>query len=677
MILKLLTVRQLKTILILVSLLNCINAYAEKYALIIAIGNYPEESDWNKINSDNDVLLIKETLLNQKFKKQNISVLMNEFATKKGITDALEKLHEQINTGDFIIIHYSGHGQQIFDDNGDEIDNKDESLVPYNAFSEFTPDVYEGENHIRDDELERMILKFRKKLGPNGQLLILLDSCHSGSATRGGKAHGGHSTFAPPGWKPGKNNDNKGSGLIEPIKVTSEAAPFVMISGASADELNYEYKGYGSLSFAFSKAMNDLGSDVTYRKLFSAISAKMNVISPNQTPTAEGDLDFKLFGGEYVKQQVYFPIDKITRADIIKINAGKLQNLFDGTTVVILPAGTSKVEDKDIITKGTITKARFNESIIKLDTPLKTTNEKELWVFIHQPTFGDISLNIFFDPSLKSKDIKEEVKGFLESKKIGQIVDSDLDANLIIAEDKDLVSILTVSGQNSEINGDESIYSQAENGGKYDFKDFTNAIFNYAQGSYLKNLNLKNNDYEFEFRLLPAKYNPEIDEVEYLEANAFIDEAGKFKVNTDDDVVFLEVTNKSDQPLYFSIIEINTKGEIAPFMPNDDCTLNDNERRIMPGKTMIFENCYYQFGDPYETLVLKGFATPKPINFKPTVLSRGKKAGTRGSGETNPLENFISETYSQTRGRSIRTKRSKRIDGYSTEFVYEIVRSKE
>ena len=296
---------------------------------------------------------------------------------------------------------------------------------------------------------------------------------------------------------------------------------------------------------------------------------------------------------------------------------------------------------------------------------------------MNEPTYGDISLNIYFDESVKSNATKKAIETFLVEKKIGKIVESATEAQLIIAEEKGTISILTVSGQDTQLIGDESIFSQPEKDGTYDYKEITTTLFNYAQGSYLKDLNLKNYDYEFEFRLLPGKYNAEIDEIELLEEDAFIDEAGKFKVNTEDDVVFLEVTNKSDKPLYFSIIEINSKGEIATFLPNDDCTLNDNERRIMPGKTMVFENCYFQFGDPYETLILKGFATPKPINFKSTVQSRGEKADTRGAGENNPLEDFVGETYKQTRGRTANSRSSGgKINGYSTEFVYEIVRSK-
>ncbi|MTE28252.1 caspase family protein [Winogradskyella ouciana] len=667
-----------KVILLTLMLAFSLNAMAEKYGLIIAVGDYPAKTGWSSISSVNDVQLIKNTLLDQNFTESNILVLKNEQATRTGILKAIEDLQSKIKPGDIVVIHYSGHGQQIFDDNGEEIDDKDESIVPYDALVKYVPNVYDGQNHIRDDEIGNIIANFRNALGKSGQLLILLDSCHSGSATRGGKARGGEATFAPPGWTPDPNRNKKDKGLLKPTKAGPNASPFVMLSGASADELNYEYEGYGSLSFAFNKAMSELGSDVTYRKLFSSIAANMNVIAPNQSPTIEGDVDYKLFGGEYVKQQPYFEVSKVSREDIIKINAGKLQGLFNETTVKILPAGTTKVDDNKVIAQGKITNAFFNEAIIRLDSPLNTKNAKEYWVFIDELTYGDIKMNLYIDKSVKSKSVKKALESFLNEKKVGAIVKDSLDANLIIAESKDTLSVLTVRGQETALNSDEAIYRQTKIDGDYNFEDITNTLFNYAQGSYLKNLSLKNYDYEFEFRLLPGKYDEDTDTVEFIEEDAFTDEAGKFKVNTNNDIVFLEVTNKSEKPLYFSIIEINSKGEIAPFMPNDVYQINDNERLLAPGKTMVFEDCPYEFGDPYETLILKGFATPKPINFRPTVKTRGPVT-TRGPGGNNPLEDFVGETFTQTRGsggnKGARLKG--KIDGYSTEFVYEIVKSKE
>lgn len=646
-----------------------LNATAEKYGLIISVGDYPAKTGWSTISSANDVPLIKTALLNQNFKAENITVLINAAATRQGILTAIETLKAKINPGDIVVIHYSGHGQQIFDDNGDEIDDKDEAIVPYDALVRYTSN-YHGENHIRDDELGNIIANFRNTLGKDGQLLMLLDSCHSGSSTRGGKARGGEGTFAPANWIPKTNNNTAGSGLLEKTTVNNDAAPFVMLSGASANELNYEYEGYGSLSYAFSTAMNALGSDFTYRKLFSAISANMNVISPKQTPTIEGDADYKLFKGDYVKQQPYFEVSKVSRPNIIKMGAGKLQRLFDGTTVNILAAGTDKVEGNKILATGTITKATFNESIIKLDTPLSSLNEKEYWVFIDTPAYGDLAINVYFDSSLKSKTIKENVSSFLKENKLGTVVIDSTQADLIVEElnNNTQLSIITT-------NGGASIYSEDAFGSNYNAEPVTETLFNYAQGSYLKKLKLDNLDYEFEFKLLPAQVNMDVNDVTMLDANAFTNASGKFQVDTDTDAAILQVTNKSKTPLYFSIIEINSKGEIMPFMPNDNCTLNDNERLIPPGKTMTFNDCIFTFGDPFETLILKGFATTTPINFKSTVQSRGADTGARGS--TDPLEAFIGQTYTQSRGSSSSTKTSSAIDGFSTEFVYEIVREKE
>ncbi len=655
-------------LLLLLALMFSLNVMAEKYAIIIAVGDYPAKTGWSSISSANDVPLIKNTLMKQNFKTENITVLSNAAATRAGILSAIEDLQSRVKPGDIVVIHYSGHGQQIFDNNGDEIDDLDEAIVPYDALVRYTSN-YKGENHIRDDELANIFAHFRNALGSNGQLLVLLDSCHSGSATRGGKARGGEAKFVPPNWTPTSEKNTPGSGLVEKITVKSDAAPFVMLSGASADELNYEYEGYGSLSFAFSKAMNELGSDFTYRKLFSAIAANMNVISPKQTPTIEGDADYKLFKGEYVKQQPYYETTKVARADVIKIGAGKLQRLFDGTTVNILPAGTSKVEESKIISKGKITRATFNESIIKLDTPLSSTNEKEYWVFIDKQTYGDLAINVYFDKSLKSKGIKANVEQFLTDNKLGEIVKDSTQADLIIEElqKNTELSIITANGGNE-------VYKQTRIDGDYNSKSVTETLFNYAQGSYLKKLKLDNLDYEFEFKLLPAKVDELTGEAIQLDdLDAFISEAGKFQVNTSTDAVLLQVTNKSDRPLYFSIIEINSKGEIEPFMPNDSCNFNNNERLLAPGKTQTFDDCIYTFGKPYETLILKGFATTSPINFRPTVKSRGTDSGTRGT--SNPLERFIGQTYSQTRGSS-GSSVSGPIDGYSTEFVYEIVRSK-
>ena len=70
------------------------------------------------------------------------------------------------------------------DDNQDEADGLDEALIPYDASLSYQEGIYEGNNHLRDDELEEQLTIIRKKLGEKGTLLLTLDACHSGTADR-------------------------------------------------------------------------------------------------------------------------------------------------------------------------------------------------------------------------------------------------------------------------------------------------------------------------------------------------------------------------------------------------------------------------------------------------------------------------------------------------------------
>ena len=95
-----------------------------KRALIIGLGIY-EDRAWGKINGDRDVPLVASMLKKARF--NTIITLVNSQATKKKIISALNSLALQSKESDIIYIHFSGHGQQMTDLNGDEEDRKDES----------------------------------------------------------------------------------------------------------------------------------------------------------------------------------------------------------------------------------------------------------------------------------------------------------------------------------------------------------------------------------------------------------------------------------------------------------------------------------------------------------------------------------------------------------------------
>lgn len=642
---------------------------AEKYALIVAVGDYSAESGWTKINSSNDVPIIEQALLSQAFKENNIHKILEADATRIGILSKIKELQAQLKQGDILVVHFSMHGQQIFDNNGDEIDDLDESLVPYDAKANYS-DTYKGQNHIRDDELGTIITSLRNTLGKDGQLLFLLDSCHSGSSTRGGsKARGGKVALVPENWTPNSNAGTSTTEMFQKEKKSSTASPFVMISGASAAELNYEYQGNGSLSYAFAKALTNLGSEYTYRQLFSKITAQMNIISPQQKPTIEGDQDYKLFKGEYVQQQPYYTLKRISRPDFIQINGGEIQQLFKGTTVNIVPSGTVVMNEDLIVAKGKVTKTDFSTASITLETPLESINEKEFWVFIDEPSYGDMCLKIYLD-NVSDRTVKKGINQYLLSNNLGEIVTVIDSATVIIKPIKNTskkvvgYSLLNPSGL-SKIDEVKTTKRDVQ------IEQLEKQLFQYAQGSYIRDLSMTNPLYEFEFRLIPIDYDEELEIINKVLPNDTVGVEGVYKVNTTGDYAVVEITNKSNVDLYFSIVEVNSKGEIAQFLPNDTYDLAVDDLKIPSGKTQLFKEYVFSFGPPYERLTLKGFATTTPINLKPIISSNG--SGTRGS--MNPLEKFVQESYTQTRGATAKHTPGK-MKGYATEFVYEIVEKK-
>lgn len=161
-------------------------AQTQRHALLIGIGNYPANGGWRKTNAQNDLALIGETLKTQGFSAENILTLKDSAATQKGILRVWEEQFlPRIQKGDVVYFQFSGHGQQVADNNGDELDGYDEAIVPYDSPLRYKAGVYQGENLIRDDDLNRLFTDLRKKLGPSGHLMVVLDACHSGTGTRG------------------------------------------------------------------------------------------------------------------------------------------------------------------------------------------------------------------------------------------------------------------------------------------------------------------------------------------------------------------------------------------------------------------------------------------------------------------------------------------------------------
>lgn len=90
--------------------------------------------------------------------------------TKQNILRAMHWLVKDAQPNDSLFFHYSGHGGQTKDLDGDEEDGYDEVIYPVD---------FRQLGHIVDDEMHRILIK---SLQTGVRLTAVFDSCHSGTA---------------------------------------------------------------------------------------------------------------------------------------------------------------------------------------------------------------------------------------------------------------------------------------------------------------------------------------------------------------------------------------------------------------------------------------------------------------------------------------------------------------
>lgn len=247
-------------------LIGCQVINAEtKRALLIGISDYGNEMEdhnkWANISGANDVLLLSPLFSEHGY---TVTSLVDSQATHANITNALMELAKESKKGDVVYIHFSMHGQPFEDLNGDEDDGWDEALIPVDAEMLYAEGVYEGKNHLLDDELEVYFNDIRSKLGSEGQLLVILDACHSGTASRGDDDHirGTKEGFTRSGkdYTPDRTQETNDYFTVASTKGQS---PVTFIEACRSYQVNREVRDvetntwYGSLSFYIAKSMKD------------------------------------------------------------------------------------------------------------------------------------------------------------------------------------------------------------------------------------------------------------------------------------------------------------------------------------------------------------------------------------------------------------------------------------
>jgi hypothetical protein len=163
----------------------------ENYALLIGANKYPslEERWWLK-GPSNDVELVATYLTTEApvpFPSGNVMLLSDGVPggtapTLAAIREAFADLTAKVEPGDFVYLHFSGHGTQApAKDPSTELDGLDELFLPVDI-GPWSKQVGEVQNALVDDEIGALIDGLRSK-GAN--VWAVFDSCNSGTVTRG------------------------------------------------------------------------------------------------------------------------------------------------------------------------------------------------------------------------------------------------------------------------------------------------------------------------------------------------------------------------------------------------------------------------------------------------------------------------------------------------------------
>lgn len=345
----------LATALAVAASLPAASAWAEKFALFVAVNDYPLLGESARLNGPaNDADLMSRYLLATPelgFSRERMTILANGgiaadgAPTRQEIGERLDALADEVSTGDFVYIHFAGHGsRQRARDPRSEPDGLDEIFLPAD-----TKPAENGTypNALVDDDLGAALDAIRAR---GAFVFILFDSCHSSTATRatGAEPEGTHYRWLPEPYEPGEVPGAADAAAREATLAAGEskgdAGGLVAFYAAQTIEKTPEMplprdgeqaKTYGLFSYTMLSVLAK-NPDITYRELAQGILhryAAGNFTKP--TPLFEGELDRVVFGETDRAPRLAWPVAVDGGKALIR--AGALQGLERGAILALLP----------------------------------------------------------------------------------------------------------------------------------------------------------------------------------------------------------------------------------------------------------------------------------------------------------------------------------------------------
>lgn len=389
------------------------NSTAKIYALLIGIDCYlpnqlPDGSSYKNLKGCvRDINLVEAFLKNtfdvpetQIFKlTASLNATSHQpkepahlLPTYENIVHKFNELTALAQPHDHIYIHYSGHGgravtiyPQLKGSYG-----LDEALVPMDIGNSKA-------RYIRDLELAQLIQNMVDK-----ELLvtIVLDSCHSGGATRGEVKESnirglGKNVIdtTPPSQESLVPLTDKVIKTCQKLRQQTtrntsaisgwlpEPKGYVLLAACRDNEYAFEYtfngqESNGALTYWLLDSLEKLGNEVTYKVLHDRILAKVNTQFAQQTPVLQGEGYRLVFSGQSMSSQPAVIVKKVDLAkQRVLLQAGQAQGLRKSAEFAIYEWGTIDfTQTAKRVALAKIIEVRAEDSWAEITTILRQEN---------------------------------------------------------------------------------------------------------------------------------------------------------------------------------------------------------------------------------------------------------------------------------------------------------------
>lgn len=243
-----------------------------KKAVCIGINDYPGTQN-DLAGCVNDCNTWAGILSGQGF---GVTKLINSQADSKSVKAALSKLVSEAKTGDIIVFTYSGHGSFVVDMTSPKPDHKNETIYAYDG-------------NVFDYEIRSIL----DGLADGVSMTVVLDSCHSGTATRLAMPGAPKPRFMPP-----RDPAMAALGSLPTAKrvfITESQMKEVLFAGCKSTEYSYDARiggtPMGAFSYYATRSLKDAlanSKSLSCQGLFDAVRKQLPSSDYPQTPQLEG-----------------------------------------------------------------------------------------------------------------------------------------------------------------------------------------------------------------------------------------------------------------------------------------------------------------------------------------------------------------------------------------------------